>query len=335
MKILYKAILLYTSIVLTSCGGSDMFTLNIELNNKKEKNIYAIYDDPIATIDTIKLKEGKYEYTFLPDTITLIRLVNDSGLSVPVFADKKWKVNFKGNFSNPQITGNGPNNELQNFRNLISKDTTDIISKAQDFILSNRESYASAYIFNQYFIQNPNPDLQKLDEIISQMDGHIKDCRIVDIIQKTLSENRDKKSEYLNYFSCKDRSGKYVSWSSKEELYTLVNIWASWDEQSKTIRDSLYIKTKSLPKDGFRVLNISIDFDRSEWEKHCKKENEQWIETCDFEGWQNVIVKQMNISKLPYNILVTKNRKIITSCIYGDELVQKVRDLIQENKKKK
>ena len=56
---------------------------------------------------------------------------------------------------------------------------------------------------------------------------------------------------------------------------------------------------------------------------------------CDFEGWQNVIVKQMNISKLPYNILVTKNRKIITSCIYGDELVQKVKDLIQENKKKK
>lgn len=64
MKILYKAILLCTPIVLTSCGGGDMFTLNIELNNKEEKNIYAIYDDPIAKIDTIKLKEGKYEYTF-------------------------------------------------------------------------------------------------------------------------------------------------------------------------------------------------------------------------------------------------------------------------------
>lgn len=335
MKILYKAILLCTPIVLTSCGGGDMFTLNIELNNKDEKNIYAIYDDPIAKIDTIKLNEGKFEYTFLPDTITLMRLVNDSGLYVPIFADKGWKVNFKGSFSEPQVTGNGPNDELQNFRNLINKDTTDISSKAQDFILSNRESYASAYIFNKYFIQSPNPDLQKLNEIITQMDGHIKDCRIVDITQKILSDNKEEKSEYLNYFSCKDRSGKYVSWSSKEELYTLVNVWASWDEQSKSIRDSLYIKTKSLPKEEFRVLNISIDFDKSEWEKHCKKENEQWIETCDFEGWQNVIVKQMNISKLPYNILVTKNRKIITSCIYGDELVQKVKDLIQENKKKK
>ena len=152
---------------------------------------------------------------------------------------------------------------------------------------------------------------------------------------KTLSENSDKSSEYLNYFSCKDRKGKYVSWSSKEEQYTLINIWASWDEKSNIIRDSLYQQTKSLPKDGFRVLNIAIDFDKAEWNRKCKEENTQWIETCDFEGWQNPIVKQMNISYLPYNILVTKNRKIITSCIYGNELIEKVKNLLEENKKKK
>ena len=43
----------------------------------------------------------------------------------------------------------------------------------------------------------------------------------------------------------------------------------------------------------------------------------------------------MNISKVPYNILVNKNRKIITSNIYGEELTQKVKNLIQENKNKK
>ena len=43
----------------------------------------------------------------------------------------------------------------------------------------------------------------------------------------------------------------------------------------------------------------------------------------------------MNISKVPYNILVNKNRKIITSNIYGEELTLKVKNLIQENKNKK
>ncbi len=164
MRILYKAIFLYTLIVLTSCGGSDKFILNGELINKDEKNIYAVFDDPIAKIDTISLKEGKFEYSFIPDTITLIRLVNDSGLYVPIFADKGWKVNFNGSFSMPEISGNGPNKELQDFRKTISnKDSADIISAAKDFILTNREAYASAYLFNQDFIQRPNPDMSELD----------------------------------------------------------------------------------------------------------------------------------------------------------------------------
>lgn len=335
MNLRIKSIFSCILIFLASCGNDHNFTLTGNLSNKKEKYIYAIYDDPIAKIDTIEPKEGKFEYSFIPDTITIFRIANDSGIAVPIFADKGWKVNFEGSFSNPRISGKGPNYDLQKFRDNILNDTSDIKSAAKKFILENRMSYASAYIFNEYFIQSKNPDLKELSEIISQMDGHVKDCRIVDIIQKTLSENKDKKSEYVNYFSCKDRKGKYVSWSSKEEQYTLINIWASWDEKSNIIRDSLYQQTKSLPKDGFRVLNIAIDFDKAEWNRKCKEENIQWIETCDFEGWQNPIVKQMNISYLPYNILVTKNRKIITSCIYGNELIEKVKNLLEENKKKK
>lgn len=335
MKILIRVIFFCALIIITSCSENTKFTLSGELSNKKEKYIYAVYDDPIAKIDTIKPTEGKFEYSFIPDTITIFRLVNDSGLAIPVFADKGWKVKFNGSFANPIISGNGPNDELNKFREQCRKDTSNILSLAKEFILQNRMSYASAYIFNEHFIQKANPDIKELQEIIAQMDGHVKDCRVVDIIQKTLSENKENSSEYLSYFSCRDCKGKYVSWSSKEEQYTLVNIWASWDEKSIELRDSLYNNIKKLPKNEFRVLNISLDFDKKGWENKCKEESEQWIETCDFEGWQNTIVKQMQISKLPYNILVSKNRKIITSCIYGDELIEKVDSLIQENKKKK
>lgn len=335
MNLKAKSIFSSILVLLTSCGNDDSFTLTGNLSNKKEKYIYAIYDDPIAKTDTIIPKEGKFEYTFIPDTITIFRMINDSGIAVPIFADKGWKVNFEGSFSKPKISGKGPNYDLQRFRDDISNDTSDVRAAAKRFILENRMSYASAYIFNEYFIQGKNPDLKELSEIIAQMDGHVKDCRVVDIIQKTLSENKDKRTEYVNYTSYKDRKGKYVSWGSKEEQYTLMNIWASWDERSCCLRDSLYQQTKSLPEDGFRVLNIALDFDKAEWKRNCKEENSQWIETCSFEGWQCPIVKQMNISHLPHNILVTKNRKVIASCIYGDELIEKVKKLLEENKKKK
>lgn len=335
MKLIIRFIFFYSFVILTSCSENNTFTLTGELSNKKEKYIIAIYDDPIGKIDTIKPIDGKFEYTFIPDTITMFRLANDSGIAIPVFADKGWEVSLKGSFANPYIKGNGPNDELQNFRERISKDTINKALLAKEFILNNRTSYASAYVLNQYFIQDKNPDIKEIKELIAQIDGHVKDCRIVDIIQKTISGNKEQKSEYINYFSCKDRKGKYVSWSSKDEQYTLVNLWASWDDKSIAIRDSLYNTIKELPKKELRVLNISIDFDKKAWNNKCKEENEQWIETCDFKGWDNSIIKQFDISKLPYNILVTKNRKIITRCIYGNELKEKVENLIQENKNKK
>ena len=46
----------------------------------------------------------------------------------------------------------------------------------------------------------------------------------------------ERNEEYLTYFSCKDRKGKYVSWSSSENNYTLLNFWASWDKASVSVR---------------------------------------------------------------------------------------------------
>lgn len=336
MKVIIKLISAILVINLVACKDNIEFTLSGELYNKKEKNIYAIFDDPIAKADTIKVTDGKFEYSFIPDTITLIRLVNDSGIAVPVFADKGWNVKFKGSFSNPDVTGNGPNKDLQDFRNKISEitDTASLHNVVKSFIMENRQSYASAYILNEFMIQKPNPDMKELEAIITQLDGHIKDSHIVDIIQKNMPEKRSTSPEYINYFSCKDRQGKYISWSSRNTSYTLINIWASWDEKSKADRDSLYQNIKQLPKDRFRVLNISLDFDRKEWEEYCKKENEQWIETCDFKGWKNQIVEQQQISMIPYNILVTNNRKIMAESIYGDVLIHKVKSLIEEDKNK-
>lgn len=73
MNLIIRIIFVYTLACLVSSSENNMFTLNGTLSNKKEKHIYVIYDDPIAKVDTIKPENGKFEYTFLPDTITIFR----------------------------------------------------------------------------------------------------------------------------------------------------------------------------------------------------------------------------------------------------------------------
>ena len=69
--------------------------------------------------------------------------------------------------------------------------------------------------------------------------------------------------------------------------------------------------------------------------KNTQKDTEQWIEVCDYKGWNNQILKQQNIQRLPYNILIDRNRKILGSNLYGNALQTKMEALIAEDKQQK
>lgn len=144
------SLILGTILLITACGESEEFVLEGTLGTAKGEKILVIYDDPIAKVDSIIPKEGKFEYSFVPDTITLIRLVDKDGNSLPVFANKGWNVQCKGNFIQPKISGNGPNNELQEFRNSIKdlkEDPEKVAQKAEEFITTHQfsGSYSSVY----------------------------------------------------------------------------------------------------------------------------------------------------------------------------------------------
>lgn len=232
------------AICLASCKKKPEFVLQGELQNCSSDEILVVYDDPVSKLDTIILKDGKFTYTFSPDTLTLFRLVSPDMLkTIPVFADKTLHMTLKGSFENPVITGDGENGVygkfLESLQNL--KDSTAITQKAEEFIVQHPHSFVSAYLINDYFVQVPQPDIEKTRSLIEPLGGNIKDSRILSMALKSIppKDKTERNEKYLTYFSCKNRSGKYVTWSSSENNYTLLNFWASWDKASVSVRDSL------------------------------------------------------------------------------------------------
>lgn len=267
------------------------------------------------------------------------RLVNDSGEVFPIFADKGWKVSVKGSFAHPEIKGDGPNNEYQEFLQSIHalKDSAQICQQAENFIKSHPSSPASAYILYWYFSQSANPNLSLIARLTEPLTGKVKDCRVLNEVLQKLPEKEKSTSTYLNYLSVKKRNGEYLSWSSSgtQKQYSLINFWASWDKESIAIKDSLYALCEKFSKNNFRVVNFSLDYNKEEWGKNTQKDTEQWIEVCDYKGWNNQILKQQNIQRLPYNILIDRNRKILGSNLYGNALQTKMEALIAEDKQQK
>ena len=340
MKKLYLLLLsVYLLFCLDSCRQSDEFELKGELEGITSDMILVVFDDPDSKLDTIYPRGGKFTYAFSPDTLNTFRLVNDSGEVFPIFADKGWKVSVKGSFAHPEIKGDGPNNEYQEFLQSIHalKDSAQICQQAENFIKSHPSSPASAYILYWYFSQSANPNLSLIARLTEPLTGKEKDCRVLNEVLHKLPEKEKSTSTYLNYLSVKKRNGEYLSWSSSgtQKQYSLINFWASWDKESIAIKDSLYALCEKFSKNNFRVVNFSLDYNKEEWGKNTQKDTEQWIEVCDYKGWNNQILKQQNIQRLPYNILIDRNRKILGSNLYGNALQTKMEALIAEDKQQK
>ena len=340
MKKLYLLLLsVYLLFCLDSCRQSDEFELKGELEGITSDMILVVFDDPDSKLDTIYPRGGKFTYAFSPDTLNTFRLVNDSGEVFPIFADKGWKVSVKGSFAHPEIKGDGPNNEYQEFLQSIHalKDSAQICQQAENFIKSHPSSPASAYILYWYFSQSANPNLSLIARLTEPLTGKVKDCRVLNEVLQKLPEKEKSTSTYLNYLSVKKRNGEYLSWSSSgtQKQYSLINFWASWDKESIAIKNSLYALCEKFSKNNFRVVNFSLDYNKEEWGKNTQKDTEQWIEVCDYKGWNNQILKQQNIQRLPYNILIDRNRKILGSNLYGNALQTKMEALIAEDKQQK
>lgn len=340
MKKLYLLLLsIYLLFCLDSCRQSDEFELKGELEGITSDMILVVFDDPDSKLDTIYPRGGKFTYAFSPDTLNTFRLVNDSGEVFPIFADKGWKVSVKGSFAHPEIKGDGPNNEYQEFLQSIHalKDSAQICQQAENFIKSHPSSPASAYILYWYFSQSANPNLSLIARLTEPLTGKVKDCRVLNEVLQKLPEKEKSTSTYLNYLSVKKRNGEYLSWSSSgtQKQYSLINFWASWDKESIAIKDSLYALCEKFSKNNFRVVNFSLDYNKEGWKKNTQKDTEQWIEVCDYKGWNNQILKQQNIQRLPYNILIDRNRKILGSNLYGNALQTKMEALIAEDKQQK
>ena len=115
----------------------------------------------------------------------------------------------------------------------------------------------------------------------------------------------------------------------------LLDFWASWNKESIATQDSLVSVQKALKKDKFVIISLSLDLDKKKWmEKIIQRDTTQWKQVCDFKGWNNSIVKQQGITRIPANILIGPDKRVITQDIRGKELIDKVRQLTEQDKEK-
>lgn len=326
------------TVLMTGCGKKNTFTLKGTIEGLPSDTILVFYQVPDYKLDTIITSKGKFTYTITPDTFTIFSLLLGEGQTLPVFADKSENVTLNGPVGNIQIKGEGENKKMAQilqYINSIGNNKDSIMTAVDSLIKTNPHSFTNIYLIDKYYVQDSLPNYEQISQLVKGLSGIIKDTPYIIDLQSKLEERTGLTEHRLvSSISCTDKNGKTINWNNVKDKYILLDFWASWNKESVTAQDSLVSVQQALKKEKFAIISLSLDLDRTEWLAASERDTTQWKQVCDFKGWENSIVKQQGITKLPFNMLLGPDKRIIAKNIRGKELIDKVKELIKKDKEK-
>lgn len=126
--------------------------------------------------------------------------------------------------------------------------------------------------------------------------------------------------------------GKEIKLSDLKGKYVLLDFWASWcgpcRREFPVLKQVLQL---SEAKDNFVILSYSLDNKRHEW-TDCITKNQlthkNWLHISSLKGWSSDAVTLFNVTGVPHTILLNSDGKVIAFDLRGEELVIKLKRIL-------
>ena len=168
---------------------------------------------------------------------------------------------------------------------------------------------------------------------------------------KTLSENLSKKypnNEYVQNLAQKiekakttaigqiapdiklpSPDGKTIALSSLRGKYVLIDFWAAWCGPCRRESPNMVALYNQYHDKGFEIYSVSLDQTKDAWLKAIKDDGlGQWTHVSDLKYWNSEAAREYGVEAIPFTLLLDKEGKIIAKNLRGDELKQKIAELL-------
>ncbi len=80
---------------------------------------------------------------------------------------------------------------------------------------------------------------------------------------------------------------------------------------------------------GLEIFGVSLDNNKEAWVKAIADDGLVWKHGSDLKGWQSAPAQLYSVSGIPHTVLLDENNKIIAKNLRGDELKQKIAELLK------
>ena len=288
-------------------------------------------DEWFDKVDTVVGRRGKWTFTFTPDTVTPLWVAFPNGHREMVFSERGVMTTLTGDTAAEgwlTIHGGKQNALLEEWRALL-RDT--VLSQraiqhlADTFITAHPYDEMSVWLLQERFVRTENPSMSDIRGMMNKMSGNLQDNpQVVDLKNRLNGLRNSNSGSVLSNYNLRDTIGKVLNTNTFRDTCLLVTFWASWNEESRRGQEEYRALVDSFRGRPFAVLGVSLDNERETWLRAVREDSLTWTQGNGFQGWNLDMLRQLNVTKLPANVLLNPQRRVLFTDLHGEELVDRV-----------
>ena len=108
----------------------------------------------------------------------------------------------------------------------------------------------------------------------------------------------------------------------------LVCFWAGWCGDCTGFMTRVRRLYRTYHRRGLEVVGVSLDTDAAVWRRAVRSLRLPWPQLCDMRGWQSRAVARYGLNRIPDNLLLGPDGRIVANDIPADSLERVVSRLL-------
>lgn len=328
--------LLYFLIIFPAKAQEQEFSFTGKTDEIANGNYLYIHDLMVnKTLDSAVIEDGTFKFETNLENAPLFAMIHTGDrkhFKQVWLEDTSMTLDASGtDFKNAKITGS-KSHELNRklYENVDELSAAELTKKQQVFVKEHPNSIISAetlYLYSNKWGRDLTTAL--FENFSVENKGSRFGNKILAYLR---TDESPQIGEKFIDFSLPDPYGNMKKLSEVNDDIILLQFWGTWCAPSREANKNLLSTYKEFQSKGFEIFAVALKGNKEVWQNMIENDDLQWQHVRTSIGKKDENISKYGIRSTPDNFLIDHNGKIIARDIRGEELEEKLTELLNEEK---
>ncbi|MDT0689783.1 TlpA disulfide reductase family protein [Salegentibacter sp. F188] len=320
-----------------------------------------------AVIDTTQVQNGKFEIDLEDNEQPNMSFISFQGIGGNIiYISENEKINieaYKDSLRSSKITGGKENRALNQYMTHLKEvnrkitagraemqqayneqdssrfetlqateqeiKDNDAVAKKK-ILEENQDSYVSLMILMDMLSMKVHP-VKEIQEMYSNLSEDLKETTLGKSLKETLEKQGTVAiGSKAPEFTAPTPDGTELSLSDAMGKVTIIDFWAAWCKPCRVENPNVVKIYDKYHEEGLNIIGVSLDRpgQKDKWLQAIEEDGLEWQQVSHLEFWQDPVARLYNIEAIPATFILDENGVIVDRDLRGDELEERVRELL-------